>query len=595
MPVKGIIDQIRLVNNTKAVTYNVYPEAEQAKADVGDSLMCKMVIRNGGDVVGVVYEDIYIDGLRQGRSGTSLAVGAVWKFGSGFAFSTVPFELRLVAEHSEAGVMIVDDSKTFTVQPYTPTVIPPTPVKHTLSIAVQAGQGTTNPVPGNYEYDEGSTVLVTATPASGYEFSMWTLDGVNRSENPISVLMDVNHTLRAFFTALPPPPPTKRPTAIGIAALPSPIVENQPFTVKGNLYDTSALLYVNVPGKTLHVSYDGVVVGDVATGEAGYSLQVSIPKAGTYRVRVQFDGDVDYLACYHETPEFTVQPAPPPKYSLAVYAREYTEKTSLNVPFKINGAEATTPFAQDLDQGSYTVEMPASFTLGGNLYQFKMWMEDGSVNPTKTVSLNAAMSLMASYTLVPPTPKHSLTLNSTPYPTTFTVNGTSQPSGTPLSLDEGTYVVKAQQFVEDYRFSRWENGDASLERTITLTADTVLTAMYEQIPAPPPEQALLNIESDPSPVTFAVDGNSFNTPYSEALDKGAHVIEMPSIVAVGAEEYRFSVWSDGVATPTRSIDLQQDTSLKAKYTLKPVWQQWLDMIEQGFEELRKFLEGLIPH
>jgi len=100
-----------------------------------------------------------------------------------------------------------------------------------------------------------------------------------------------------------------KPTAIGIAALPSPILQNQVFTVQGNLYDTTTFPYVNVSGKTLHVSYSGVVVGDVATGAAGYSLQMSIPTAGTYRVRVDFDGDADYLACYHETPEFTVTAA----------------------------------------------------------------------------------------------------------------------------------------------------------------------------------------------------------------------------------------------------------------------------------------------
>lgn len=113
-----------------------------------------------------------------------------------------------------------------------------------------------------------------------------------------SIIISVNALLAA------------KPTAIGIAALPSPIRVNQVFTVKGNLYDTTSWLYVNVPGKTLHVSYDGVVVADVVTGAAGYSLQMSIPTAGTYRVRVDFDGDADYLPCYHETPEFTVTKIP---------------------------------------------------------------------------------------------------------------------------------------------------------------------------------------------------------------------------------------------------------------------------------------------
>jgi len=99
------------------------------------------------------------------------------------------------------------------------------------------------------------------------------------------------------------------PTAIGIAGYPSSILANEVFTVHGNLYDTTLPFpqpWPNVSGKTLHVSYDGVVVGDVVTDAAGYSLQMSIPTAGVYRVRVGFDGDVDYLTSSHLSPEFTV-------------------------------------------------------------------------------------------------------------------------------------------------------------------------------------------------------------------------------------------------------------------------------------------------
>lgn len=104
------------------------------------------------------------------------------------------------------------------------------------------------------------------------------------------------------------------PTAIGIAQLSSPILANVVFTVHGNLYDTTTFPGVNVSGKTLHVSYDGVVVGDVVTGATGYSLQMSIPTAGVYRVRVDFDGDVDYLLSYHATPEFTVTEVTPAEF-----------------------------------------------------------------------------------------------------------------------------------------------------------------------------------------------------------------------------------------------------------------------------------------
>jgi hypothetical protein len=75
---------------------------------------------------------------------------------------------------------------------------------YTLTINVEpAGGGTTRPAPGTYTYYEGTTVTVTATPASGYKFDHWLLDGEARTENPINVYMDRDHTLTAYFATIP--------------------------------------------------------------------------------------------------------------------------------------------------------------------------------------------------------------------------------------------------------------------------------------------------------------------------------------------------------------------------------------------------------
>jgi len=82
-------------------------------------------------------------------------------------------------------------------------------IQHSLFIGSGAG-GTTNPVAGTIQYAEGSTVSVTAIPNSGYRFLNWTLDGANRTENPINILMNADHSIDPTFEALPPPPPEKR-------------------------------------------------------------------------------------------------------------------------------------------------------------------------------------------------------------------------------------------------------------------------------------------------------------------------------------------------------------------------------------------------
>jgi hypothetical protein len=76
--------------------------------------------------------------------------------------------------------------------------------KYTLTISATSG-GTTNPIPGNYLYELGTLVSVTALPAVNYVLDHWELDTVNvGSANPIQVVMSKNYDLRAVFVFRPP-------------------------------------------------------------------------------------------------------------------------------------------------------------------------------------------------------------------------------------------------------------------------------------------------------------------------------------------------------------------------------------------------------
>jgi hypothetical protein len=85
-------------------------------------------------------------------------------------------------------------------QPWTVTMVNPT---LTISASPSYG-GTTNPAPGQYSENYGANVTVTATPASGYYFSGWLLDGTDYSYNPITVTMTAAHSLTACFHLIPP-------------------------------------------------------------------------------------------------------------------------------------------------------------------------------------------------------------------------------------------------------------------------------------------------------------------------------------------------------------------------------------------------------
>jgi hypothetical protein len=76
-------------------------------------------------------------------------------------------------------------------------------MEYSLTIVATQG-GTTSPLPGTYNYTEGSIVQVEAIASENYTFNHWELDEANvGSSSSYSVLMDGNHTLEAVFSVVP--------------------------------------------------------------------------------------------------------------------------------------------------------------------------------------------------------------------------------------------------------------------------------------------------------------------------------------------------------------------------------------------------------
>jgi hypothetical protein len=80
------------------------------------------------------------------------------------------------------------------------------PPEYTLDINTTTG-GTTEPVPGSYTHPENTTVKITAKSDVNYNFDHWILDGIEYTTNPITIIMNSNHELTAYFSEIPPPPP----------------------------------------------------------------------------------------------------------------------------------------------------------------------------------------------------------------------------------------------------------------------------------------------------------------------------------------------------------------------------------------------------
>jgi len=85
-------------------------------------------------------------------------------------------------------------------------------------------------------------------------------------------------------------------------------------------------------------------------------------------------------------------------YTGPYYQLTVTSSPITGIPFTINGASKTTSYIDWLLQGSYTVEMPATYSG----YTWSHWLEDGDTNRLKAFTLSSTKTLTAVYTTAPP-------------------------------------------------------------------------------------------------------------------------------------------------------------------------------------------------
>jgi hypothetical protein len=171
--------------------------------------------------------------------------------------------------------------------------------------------GVTDPLPGIYNYQTGFSVNVTAIPSSGYSFDHWMIDGENSTENPITVIMNANHTLEAVFIDNIPPT-----IGIPIQNPPENVLPNQNVTVAVSVAD-SGLGVNNVT--LLYTINNGTTWTPLNMTEVSTNIyQTTIPghENGTwvtYKI-VAYDNNGNsaindnngYFYVYHVIPEFSI-------------------------------------------------------------------------------------------------------------------------------------------------------------------------------------------------------------------------------------------------------------------------------------------------
>jgi type IV secretory pathway TrbF-like protein len=113
---------------------------------------------------------------------------------------------------------------------------------------------------------------------------------------------------------------------------------------------------------------------------------------------------------------------------------------------------------------------------------------------------------------------------------------------------------------EQFTFNATTVGEHTIKLNTLSTEFTVVKTGYHTL--------LINRNGGGSiPLTFTLNGVSYNTPFEELLPDGTYTISVPNPVTLATGVLGFSSWQDGVTSTTRTFNLNQWTIMVATYTI----------------------------
>ncbi len=322
----------------------------------------------------------------------------------------------------------------------------------TFTLDVTAENGSVTKTPDQESYDDGSQVVLIATPAEGYTFTSWSGDATG-TENSLTVNMDSNKSIKANFTAIP-------------------VIPDDAYTLNVTAENGSV---TKNPDQQSYSDGSQVVLtptaneGFVFTSWSGDATGSDNPLTVTMNANKNI------------TANFT-----------AIAAGTFT----LNVS-AVNGSVSKNPNQQSYSDGSQVVLTPTA----NDGYVFSSWSGDatGSDNPL-TVTMNANKNITANFTAVAAA---TFTLNVT------AVNGSVSKNPDQQSYNDGLQVVLTPTANEGFVFSSW-SGDATGSDnplTVTMNANKNITANFTAIAA---ATFTLNVTAVNGSVSKNPDQQSYN-------------------------------------------------------------------------------------
>ena len=285
------------------------------------------------------------------------------------------------------------------------------------------GSGSISSTPSGSVFDEGMVVLLTATPAAGFEFTGWSGD-LSGDTNPASTVMNSDKSITANFSEI--------------------VIEQYNLTVN---VEGAGNVTLDPPGG---IYDDGSIVTLTATPDSGY----------------QFSGWSGDLSGSNNSATITMDGN---KTITATFSEISTEQYTLSVVTIGDGSVSLDPSGGTYNAGA-VVTLTAVPAQG---YEFSAWGGDliDTANPI-TITMNSDKSIAAAFVEVPPEQ----------FTVTTTISGlgtiTLDPSGG--TYNAGTIVTLTATPDNGYEFNEW-SGDLSGSdnpATITVTSDQNITATF---------------------------------------------------------------------------------------------------------------------
>lgn len=482
-----------------------------------------------------------------GANATAIVVAAA---ASGYVFSNWS-ENQSIVSTSASYQFVVTSSRALTAN-FTAAV----PTSYLISISANPLNG--GSVSGSGFYSQNSTVLLTATPASGYRFSNWTESGVVVSTSAnYQFAATSNRALVANFAAATPtsyaisvsPNPTNAGSATGggtyganstvtVSASPSSGYSFTSWTETGTVVSTSASYQFTATGnRTLVANFAALVA-------TTYVINVSPnpPNSGSTFGNGTFNANstvtVSAIAVlgftFNNWTENGVVVSTNASYQfLATSNRTLVANFVVAAPASYAISVSTNPTNAGSVTGGGTYSANSSVTVGAspaNGYSFTSWTENGTV-----VSTNASYQFAA-------TSNRTLVANFASLPTYFINVSASPPTGGSAfgggAFYANTLVTLTAAASTGYLFSNWtENGSvvsASPSYQFTVASNRTLVANFTSLVSAPSAPTLVTpgTSSSPGPLLSTLTPTMVWTAVSGATGYGVYVRDITTNILV---------------------------------------------------------------